>query len=177
MPRRAGWGKIGAEASESMQHAEMHVVVDFAVDLEIELEYPVADEQIRRVRDAGLEPYRRVLDIVGVAEGHDVGRVKRGQRDARSAVAPEPVAEPAAEADRENVLILDRHQCGIRPRSDLERPVRAAPLLADLDQHIGDADQIAIFVDEHADARVVTSELADIEALSVKNLHRVLAEV
>src|SRR5690606_34194394 len=104
------------------------------------------------------------MNVAGVAEGHDVRGIERGQRDPRGAIAAEPITELSAQPDREDVLILDRHQRAVCPRPDLERPVGTASLLADLDQHVRDADQIPILVDEYADARVVAPELADVEA-------------
>src|SRR5690606_40340235 len=91
--------------------------------------------------------------------------------------APESVGQRSAQRDREDVLVLYRDQRAVGSRPDLQRPTRAASLLADLEQHVGDADQVSVLVDEDAGARVVPAELADIELAAVEQLQRVLAEI
>src|SRR5690606_33966629 len=103
-------------SSETVPHAEVHVVVDLTVDLEVEFEYPVSDEDVRRFAEARFERNRDVLDVVGVTERDDVRRVERGQRDRRGAVAAQVVAQSPAESDREHVLVLDGHQCAVSAR-------------------------------------------------------------
>src|SRR5690606_4652272 len=160
-------------SSETVPHAEVHVVVDLTVDLEVEFEYPVSDEDVRRFAEARFERNRDVLDVVGVTERDDVRRVERGQRDRRGAVAAQVVAQSPAESDREHVLVLDGHQCAVSARADLEGPVRPPVGLADVEQYVRYADQIAFLVQEYADAYLVSAELADVHIASVHHLHRI----
>src|SRR5690606_8890661 len=147
---------IGGGDSESVTDSEVHVVVDLAVDVEVELEHAIAEEDVRAFAEAGFDGHGYVLDVVRVAERHDVRRVKGRQRYRRLTAASDVVAQAPAEGDRENVLVLDGHQGTVCPRPDLQRPVRPPIRLADVEEHVRDADQIAVLVQEDADARLVS---------------------
>src|SRR5216684_6949688 len=97
--------------------AFVHVHLDVVVELGLYL--PVADIQEAVPDHLDLRAHPDVEEPLAVQQGHDVGRVESVSSESKRPVAGKP-AHLAAERQRENVRVTDRHGIDLAAQPALE---------------------------------------------------------
>src|SRR5690606_6375843 len=119
----------------------------------LDRESAVADENVGAFAGLKLQAQARVLDVVGDAERQYIRRVEERELQRDSLISRHEPLGLAAEAERERVFVLGIEERAVHARADRDLDAALPRLIADVDEHVADADEIALLVVEHAAAR------------------------